>query len=130
MALLSAGKIATYTICAGVVGSAGVGSYCYLTRSTEVTIEELIKTDAKDKQFIGASDHGKVHAGWTQYKTDNTSRGTTKGKDFWNLENWAEQHNQENVPETFAKECQEQKKAKVIGKEDAKYTNFLKWCVK
>lgn len=127
MALLSTGKIIASIATIGVGGSAGAGTYFFLTSGT--TIEELIKTDTKQRIILDNSNKkAKGATAWKNYKTQNDKK--KPNEDTWKLADWKESGTEmgETMPDSLISECAKRKEQKLQGRDNEDYKNFVAWC--
>lgn len=127
MALLGAGKIIASIATIGVGGSAGAGTYFFLTNGT--TIEELIKQDTTKRTIIDSKNKGgEGNKAWTKYKSQNTDK--EKGQDAWKLVDWKDKGGElsPTTPDSLISECSKRKNQKLQGRDNDDYKNFVAWC--
>ncbi|OAL10544.1 hypothetical protein A6V39_00570 [Candidatus Mycoplasma haematobovis] len=112
-----------------VVGSAGAGTYYFLTRTKEVSIKDLIKTTNPTQELLSNSNKGKNNKVWTNYKTSNNTK--PQGQDEWQIAEWkgSTGTTENNVPDNLVNKCQEKVNDKVKDKDDPKFKNFVSWCL-
>lgn len=116
----------------GLTATAGAGTYFYLTSNW--TIKGLFEKNKGTKSNLTSKSEKKNDwlDNWKKYIADNTQKEAPKNKNNpWNVGEWTTNQNKlQDVPEEFAKACEDKLNDKVKNAEDQNYKNFISWCVK
>ncbi|CBY92292.1 hypothetical protein HF1_02840 [Mycoplasma haemofelis str. Langford 1] len=98
----------------------------YCVRDTLVS--DLVSETTGKTSLVDVEDSTNWDRVWNLYKTHNN--GKENGQDTWALNDWKQEKEKPNAPQSFKTACKNKLATKTGDKSHPDYLNFLSWCTK